>query len=141
MAQDATNIAIQAAKIAINPSGYLIGQIVEAASKTIAKLNDAGNSGIAELKAEAERQELEMRIAAAQARVAQEVAIAKRIETAEEVEMEEFYDYRGEGQLGLKTSGEDLSIGASGSGQRVSKRVYKFRGSTVSTNEVPSPKA
>jgi len=44
------------------------------------------------------RQELEGRIAEYQARVAQEVAIAKRIDNALEVENEEFYDTSGEGQ-------------------------------------------
>jgi hypothetical protein len=141
MALDAASVAIETAKIALNPSGYLISQIVEATSKKVTKAESAANKEIAELRVEAERQELQMRMAEAQARVAQEVAIAKRIETAEEVEMEEFYDYSGEGHVGAKTDGESISIGAGGSGRRVSKRVYRFRGSTIPTIEASQPKA
>lgn len=75
-------------------------------------------------------------MAEAQARVAQEVAIARRIETAEEVEMEEFYDYSGEGHIGAKSDGQFLSLGAGGAGRRISRRVYRFRGNTAQTVEV-----
>ena len=66
-------------------------------------------------------------MAEAQARVAQELAIAKRIEVAEEVEMEEFYDYSGEASLGLKADKQSVSLGAGASGRRVSKRIYRFK--------------
>lgn len=136
MAVDAAEIALEAAKIALNPSGYLLGQIVEAASKKVSKAETASDKEISVLRVESERQELQMRMAEAQARVAQEVAIARRIETAEEVEMEEFYDYSGEGHIGAKFNGEDLSVGAGGSGRRVSKRIYRFRGNTTQNVEV-----
>ena len=67
-------------------------------------------------------------MAQAQARVAQELAIARRIEGAADVQIEEYYEYSGDGSLGLKTDGNGLTIGASGSGQRVSKRIYRFTG-------------
>jgi len=72
-----------------------------------------------------------MRTAEAQARVAQEVAIARRIETAKEVEIEEFYNYSGEGLIGVKSDGESISLGAGGAVRRISKRFYRFRGNTV----------
>lgn len=131
MAIDAVSIALAAAKIALNPSGYLLGQIVEATSKKVSEAETTADKKIAVLRVEAEKQELQMRMAEAQARVAQEVAIAKRIETAEEIEMEEFYDYSGEGLIGAKADGGSVSIGAGGSGRRVSKRVYRFRGNTA----------
>jgi hypothetical protein len=136
MAINAKTIALEAAKIALNPSGYLLGQIVEATSKNVSKAETLSGKELAVLKLESERQELQMRMAEAQARVAQEVAIARRIETAEEVEMEEFYDYSGEGHIGAKSDGESLVLGAGGTGRRISKRVYRFRGNTAPTVEV-----
>jgi len=133
MALDAKTIALEAAKIALNPTGYLLGQIVEATSKNVSKAETLSDKELAVLKLESERQELQMRMAEAQARVAQEVAIARRIETAEEVEMEEFYDYSGEGHIGAKTDSESMSLGAGGTGRRISKRVYRFRGNTELT--------
>lgn len=56
--------------------------------------------------------------------------------TAEEVEMEEFYDYSGEGHIGASTNGETLSLGAGGAGRRISKRVYRFRGNIGQIVEV-----
>ncbi len=50
--------------------------------------------------------------------------------------MEEFYDYSGEGHIGAKTDGESLSLGASGTGRRISKRIYRFRGNTELTVKV-----
>ena len=72
-----------------------------------------------------------MRMAEAQARVAQELAIAKRIEMATEVEIEEFYDIQGEGSLGVKADEKAVTLGASASGQKVCKRVYHFRGGNI----------
>lgn len=79
-----------------------------------------------------------MKMAEAQARVAQELALASRIETAEEVEMEEYYDTSGEGSLGVQATEGALSLGASGSGRKVSKRVFRFKGNTtrIPTNEL-----
>lgn len=128
MATNVLEIAIEAAKIATNPAGYLLERIVKNTSKNVSKAEARSQDDIAALRLEAERQELEMRMAEAQARVAQEVAIARRIQMAEEVEMKEYYDYSGEGSLGGKFDGQNLSIGASGSGRRVSKRVFKFKG-------------
>ena len=78
--------------------------------------------------AQTERIENEMQRLEAQARVAQEMAIAARIQTAAEVQIEEFYEYGGAGKGGLGTDGSGLTLGVSGSGKRVSKRVYKFTG-------------
>lgn len=62
-----------------------------------------------------------------EARVAQELAIAKRISSALEVKIEELYEYNKEGKIGLDTQGGNPSIGLSGSGRRVSKRIYTFK--------------
>jgi len=67
-------------------------------------------------------------MAEAEARVAQELAIARRIETAHEVEMTEYFDYSGEGHAGFKASGNTLTAGLGGSGRKVSKRKFVFKG-------------
>jgi len=53
-------------------------------------------------------------MAEAQAKVAQELAIARRVELAEQVEIEEFYDTSGEGNIGLKADEKSVALGASG---------------------------
>lgn len=131
MASDVLGIAVEAAKIAINPTSYLLEKIVKSASKSVESPKPDGPDDIVALRLETERQELEMRMAEAQARVAQEVAIARRIQTAEEVEMEEYYDYSGDGHIGGKFDGTNISIGAGGAGRRVSKRVFKFKGNVA----------
>ncbi len=128
--------AIVAAKIYINPIGYLVEKVAESAVDSTK--DDSNKKSIEELQLFAKRQELQMQMAEAQAKVAQELAIAKRIEIAEEVEIEEFYDLNGEGSIGLKADEKGITAGASASGRRVSKRIYKFRGvntSLVTTNE------
>lgn len=82
------------------------------------------------------QQDVSLQLAQQQARFAQELAIALRIETAEEVEIEEFYDNTGEGNAGLKSTGEDLLLGVSGSGRKITKRIYKFKGHNGDTIEV-----
>ena len=69
-----------------------------------------------------------MEFQAHQARVAQELAIAERISVSHEVVIEEYYEGAGKGQLGLKVDAEALSLGASGDGRRVTKRVIRFSG-------------
>jgi hypothetical protein len=125
---DYGKIALEAAKIGLNPTAYLLTQIAESTSKSVTHGVSVADKELTALRVEAERQELQMRISEAQARVAQEIAIARRIESAEEVEMEEFYDYSGEGSVGGKLDEKGLFVGAGGSGRRVSKRVYRFRG-------------
>lgn len=91
-------------------------------SKTVAEQED-----ITLLENEARLQEIENRISEYQARVAQELAIAKRIETAAEVEIEEFYDTTGSGGVGFQTNESGINLGINGNGRRVVKRVYRFK--------------
>lgn len=83
---------------------------------------------IEELALEARRQEIRMSMLREEARVAQEISIARRIELAQEVEIEEFYDASGQGSLGVDIKESGALIGLSGSGRRVTKRIYKFTG-------------
>lgn len=114
------------AAMQINP---LTNLVLEATERAIKNSNDVTKSGdIEELKAEAMRQEITLKMAKEQARVSQEIAIARRIDTADEVIIEEFYDTSGDAGLGLKSNGQDISIGLNGSGKLVTKRVYRFKG-------------
>lgn len=76
---------------------------------------------------EAERQELAMQMAERQAKVAQELALARRIENANDVEMEEFYDVSGAAHAGVKSSDGAISAGIGGQGQKVARRIYRFK--------------
>jgi len=109
------------------PSYGLVGLIYDKVAGT--DVNASSETDLAAVRAETERQENEMRRLEAQAKVAQEMAIATRIERAAEVQIEEFYDYSGEGKAGLNVDDKAISLGASGSGRRVCKRVYRFTGS------------
>lgn len=116
-----------AAKIAGGPLVGLIIDGVEASSKS---MNAASAKNIESLREEAAKQQIKMDYSQHQARVAQELAIAKRIENATEVEIEEYYDNSGKGSAGLNVNAETQtgSLGISGENRRVSKRVYRFKG-------------
>ncbi|WKL15961.1 hypothetical protein QYQ99_27245 [Comamonas testosteroni] len=121
-----TEIAIAA----INPTGFLVQKLAERIWTEDSPEKKVHDLSIEKLAEEARRQEIAMEMEAARAKVAQELAIARRIELAEEVEIEEFYDVSGEGAAGLKadTVAKTIAVGLSGSGKRVTKRIYKFRG-------------
>lgn len=99
------------------------------------------------LEAEARREEIIQRIAEAKARVEQELAIARRLQTATVVEIEEEFDYRGEGRAGLQVDGKEVNLGLNGSGAKVYKRSYRFSGwreqpmasSAADVTEEPEP--
>lgn len=120
-----TKSILDSVRIVYSPTSVLM----EAFAQSLKEKQEP--TGLAELRVEAERRELEMRMSEAEARVAQELAIARRIETAHEVEMTEYFDYSGKGHLGLKADGESISVGAGGSGRRVSKRKFVFKGGSA----------
>jgi hypothetical protein len=92
-----------------------------------------------ELKLDAAKKEVLTATAEREAKVAQELAIAERITTALEVTIEEFYQYKAEGAVGTKIDGTKVNIGASGSGQRVTRRIYRFNGLAMKKSEVAGP--
>ncbi|CUB24275.1 hypothetical protein [Bacillus safensis] len=91
------------------------------------KLSNSTND-IKELEELVMRKELANRVSEAEAKALQELAIANRIAQAEEVEIEEYYDTQGNGAAGVQYNESGLNLGASGSGRRISKRVYRFKG-------------
>lgn len=123
-----------AAKIVGGPLVGLIIDGVEASSKSI---DAASRQSLDTLREESVKQQIKMDFSQHQARVAQELAIAKRIENAVEVEIEEYYDNSGKGSAGLNVNAESMvgSLGLSGENRRVSKRVYRFKGASGASEE------
>lgn len=111
------------------PGFGITNLVAESLSEAIKKSNSVSEGGdIKKLEEEARIQEIENRISEFQARVAQELAIARRIENAAEVEIEEFYDTSGNGGLGAQVAEGSINLGAHGAGRKVSKRIYRFKG-------------
>jgi len=120
-----------------NPTGYLIELAVR---KTMdAFSSSATNSEVSaeELNEDATKANIQSSVLQEQAKVEQELSIARRILIAEEVEIEEFYDTSGKGGIGLKQEeGDGFSVGAHGSGRRITKRVIKFKGFSSQAQEM-----
>lgn len=104
--------------------------VLNGVEKAAASITAASAQGVVSLQEEATKQRLQMELAREQARVAQELAIARRIDSAEEVEIEEFYDVSGKGNLnvGVDAATSTGSIGLGGEGRKVTKRIYHFKG-------------
>jgi len=126
------NIARTAAAAAFIPgfgANLLISIIAESLKgqgQTAADLKNAETD--AAFERELRVQQSMLSIAEGRARVARELAIARRIDTAEEVELEEYFDVVREGKGGVHVDGKGAGIGISGSGKSVTKRVYRFKG-------------
>jgi hypothetical protein len=111
--------------------------IIKLLSELINKTMDMSVQGSTEdMNNEFNKQNISLELASQQARVAQELAIALRIETANEVEIEEFYDNSGNGNVGLKATKTDLTLVVNGSGRKITKRIYKFRGHNGEKSEI-----
>lgn len=104
--------------------GPIAGAMIQAVNdaKSATDLGDLNRLGH-----EVQRQELSLKMAELQARVAQELAIAERIENAQEVEIEEYYEGSVEGSAGLKPGAGGV-VGIGGAGRRVTKRIFRFLG-------------
>lgn len=119
------------AATAFIPGGFLLGPIVAIAAALATsqdEIKEAEGKSLESLETAARKQQVVMDFQAHQARVAQEVSIAQRIASSEEVEIEEYYDLSGKGNAGLKAEEKSIALGASGEGRRVTKRVIKFKG-------------
>ncbi|EEX49648.1 hypothetical protein [Pasteurella dagmatis] len=90
--------------------------------------NSNKNETVDSLLDEHKKNKIRMEMAEADAKVLQEIAIARRIELAEEVQIEEYYDLEGKGNLGVEVKKDGGNLGISGTGKRVSKRIFKFSG-------------
>lgn len=125
---DVNDIAKTSLKV-LKYTNPLTWAIVETVEKSIEKTNEeSSNVNVEDLQKMALKQKIKMQMAESQAKVAQEIAIARRIDTAEEVIVEEYYEGEGEGKVGLNAEEGSVSLGLSGAGRRISKRVYTFKG-------------
>lgn len=120
----------------LTPGGFILGPVVGAITAALAASQDdiktAEGESIESLEAEARKQQIVMDFQAHQARVAQEISIAQRIASSTEVEIEEYYDTSGKGSAGLKAEEKNITLGLSGEGRKVTKRIIKFKGGDVS---------
>jgi hypothetical protein len=114
----------------VMPMGTVIDSAIDAAAWVLNKTNGNGSVNDQEVL----QAELKMRMAAAHAKVTQELAIARRISEATEVSIEEHYAYSGAAHIGIKLEKEAGTIGAGAEGMHVSKRVYKFSGFLTPTD-------
>lgn len=130
---DVTQAAVAALKFVNSPTSFLLS----AFEQTVSERPDSDKVEV--LREETVKRELEMRMAEAEARVAQELAIARRIETADEVEMTEFFEYAGEGHAGMKVNENSVGVGVSGSGRRINKRKFIFKGGAINYETTSSP--
>jgi hypothetical protein len=119
----------------LNPTAYIIGQGAEKALERVEKLNHS-NAPIQEIRNEVARQEIVAKMRESQAKVAQELAIAQRINTAEQVEIEEFYDTSGKAGLSANVTEGAITGGLNGEGRKVTKRIYRFTGWHEGAKEV-----
>ena len=113
-------------KIALNPTGYLIEKMMNRNVESFSANSE--KSTLQELKEDALREEIKSSVLQNQAKVEQEPAIARRIDSAEEVEIEEYYDLSGNGGVGLKGDEAGVTFGLNGEGRKVTKRIIKFKG-------------
>lgn len=114
------------AMLGMSPIGTIILAGTELMSDKAKDLKEHGT--IDQLSEEVRRQDLYYQTLEYKAKLAQELAISQRIATAEEVEIEEYYEGEGNGSLGLNINEGNISLGAAGSGRKVTKRIYRFTG-------------
>ena len=119
-----------AIKTGLKYTSPLAHLMIEQGEKAVKDISEASKKGIGPLEEEAAKQTIKMQLDQQRARIEQELAIARRIDNAEEVEIEEFYDTSGKGAAGLTADmkSETATIGLSAEGRRVTKRVYHFKG-------------
>ena len=106
-------------------AGTIIEQFIDSNKNSREILNSNDEQKI---KIELARKKAETEILEMEAKIAQELAISKRIENANIVEIEEFYEGLGSGHVGFTPEGNSIKLGASGEGKKVVKRVYRFTG-------------
>lgn len=109
-----------------------IGQVINIADKYLTDTHKP-NVSITELEQSAMEAKITAEVLTNQAKVQQEQAIATRILLAEVVEIEEYYDISGQGNLGLSADGasETITLGASLQGKKISKRVGRVEHSQI----------
>jgi len=106
----------------------ILGPVAKAIAMGAESLDAASKGTTSELLEEAKRLEIRMRSAEQQARVAQEMAIAVRIERAKTVVMVEYYESEGQvkGGASADINTQSVFLGVGAGGRRITKRVFLF---------------
>ncbi len=86
------------------------------------------NGNYSELEEHMKREEFVHKLKMQQAKIEQELAISERIRTAETVEIEEVFDSKGSGSVGLGVTEGELNLGLKGNGQKMTRRIIRFIG-------------
>lgn len=102
--------------------------VTKALTATVGLLSDSSSKPLSELEEIGRRVEIESAALLSQAKVEQEVSIARRILCTQEVEIEEFYDVKGSGSAGFSQQEQGVQLGLAGDVQRVTRRVIRFNG-------------
>ena len=118
----------EVAKLGIRLSIPLAGPIIDGVERAAKAINSASDEGFDALKKEVAKQEVRLRFELQQAKIAQELAIAQRISSAEIVEIEEFYDVSAGGQAGAQMNEGSIVLGFGAEKKGVTKRIYQFKG-------------
>lgn len=120
-----------------NPTVYVLELAIRKAMEAFNSSASSDSVTAEELSEDAVKANIQSSVLQEQAKVEQELSIARRILIAEEVEIEEFYDTSGNGGVGIKKETESgLTVGAHGSGRRITKRIIKFKGFSSQTQEI-----
>jgi hypothetical protein len=105
------------------PDKAAASHLAAALGAAIKEAQEAARSGdLARLRETDSRQALEMSMMERQARVAQELALAERIRSAGEFQIEEFYDTSADA-----TAGPQAAMNAGTEQPRVVRRTYWFK--------------
>ena len=120
---------IQASSFAFGPLGVLVGAGLGLYGDTKKTLDEIDPTKKNENLAQAEYQR---QLLIHEAKVKQENGVALRIISAEEVEIEEFYDnsHSSKGKVGAEANGNKLgaSFGGSHETSVITRRIYRFKG-------------
>jgi hypothetical protein len=129
----AASAAVEGLKVVSPLPGWLMSKVLDAYLDDTSN-QIAGSSTLDETRKIAEKQRMAIELMERRASAAQEFALAHRMATADEVEVEEHYDVSGEGMLGLDAQGDaktqtvGASLGLKGSGRVMRKRIIRLKG-------------
>ena len=117
----------------INTITPIVKILTEVLQDSIGKTAEITKStDLIEVDDESKKQRFELQLAHMQAKVAQEIAIAQRIENASEVIIEEYYEGGEKGKIGITGDEKGINLGVSGEKREITKRIYKFIGNEKS---------
>lgn len=119
-----------------NPSAYALYMLGKGTIESFKQATN--NNNIQDMQNELEKRKIQLEFELIEAKRDQERAIAKRIENAEEVEIEEYYDISGKGNVGLQANEKGIKLESSAEGNKVTKRIYRFKAKSTKLEDIES---